>query len=37
MVARVGAELLSQTQPDDAAADALRVSAPEVLEPVCLR
>ena len=39
-VARVEAELLSQTQPDDAAADALRVSAPEaraeILEPVCL-
>jgi glycerol-3-phosphate dehydrogenase len=38
--ARVKAEILSQTQPDDASADALRVSAPEVraeiLEPVPL-
>lgn len=39
-VARVEAEVLSQTQPDDASADALRISAPEVrseiLEPVPL-
>ncbi|BBY54841.1 glycerol-3-phosphate dehydrogenase [Mycolicibacillus koreensis] len=39
-IARVEAEVLSQTQPDDASADALRVSAPEVraeiLEPVPL-
>jgi glycerol-3-phosphate dehydrogenase len=38
--ARVEAEILSQTQPDDASADALRVSAPEVraeiLEPMPL-
>jgi glycerol-3-phosphate dehydrogenase len=38
--ARVEAEVLSQTQPDDAAADALRASAPEaraeILEPVPL-
>lgn len=38
--ARVRAEILSQTQPDDASADALRVSAPEaraeILEPVPL-
>ena len=39
-VARVEAEVLSQTQPDDASADALRVAAPEaraeILEPVPL-
>ncbi|KAA0104610.1 glycerol-3-phosphate dehydrogenase/oxidase [Mycolicibacterium sp. P1-5] len=39
-VARVEAEILSQTQPDDASADALRASAPEaraeILEPVPL-
>jgi glycerol-3-phosphate dehydrogenase len=39
-VARVGAQLLSPTQSDDAAADALRISAPEardeILGPVCL-
>jgi glycerol-3-phosphate dehydrogenase len=38
--ARVEAEVLSQTQPDDASADALRASAPEarveILEPVPL-
>jgi glycerol-3-phosphate dehydrogenase len=38
--ARVEAEILSQTQPDDASADALRASAPEaraeILEPVPL-
>jgi glycerol-3-phosphate dehydrogenase len=38
--ARVEAEVLSQTQPDDAAADELRASAPEarveILEPVPL-
>ncbi|MDI3314781.1 MAG: glycerol-3-phosphate dehydrogenase/oxidase [Mycobacterium sp.] len=38
--ARVHAEILSQTQPDDASADALRASAPEaraeILEPVPL-
>ncbi|MGV0625453.1 glycerol-3-phosphate dehydrogenase/oxidase [Mycolicibacter minnesotensis] len=37
-VARVEAEILSQEQPDDASADALRVSAPEaraeILEPI---
>ena len=39
--ARVEAEVLSQTQPDDASADALRISAPEaraeILEPVPLK
>ncbi|WP_197382265.1 glycerol-3-phosphate dehydrogenase/oxidase [Mycolicibacterium mengxianglii] len=39
-IARVEAEVLSQTQPDDASADALRVAAPEaraeILEPVPL-
>ena len=39
-LARVEAEVLSQTQPDDASADALRASAPEaraeILEPVPL-
>jgi len=39
-VARVKAEIESQTQPDDTSADALRVSAPEaraeLLEPVPL-
>lgn len=39
-LARVEAEVLSQTQPDDASADALRVAAPEarseILEPVPL-
>jgi len=39
-VARVEAEVLSQTQPDDASADALRAAAPEaraeILEPVPL-
>jgi glycerol-3-phosphate dehydrogenase len=39
-IARVEAEILSQTQPDDVAADALRASAPEaraeILEPVPL-
>ncbi|AKK26560.1 glycerol-3-phosphate dehydrogenase/oxidase [Mycobacterium sp. EPa45] len=39
-LARVEAEILSQTQPDDASADALRASAPEaraeILEPVPL-
>jgi glycerol-3-phosphate dehydrogenase len=39
--ARVEAEILSQTQPDDASADALRASAPEaraeLLEPVPLK
>ncbi|MGH3971174.1 MAG: glycerol-3-phosphate dehydrogenase C-terminal domain-containing protein, partial [Mycobacterium sp.] len=39
-IARVEAEILSQTQPDYASADALRVSAPEaraeILEPVPL-
>ncbi|GFG72955.1 glycerol-3-phosphate dehydrogenase/oxidase [Mycobacterium botniense] len=39
-IARVEAEILSQTQPDDASADALRASAPEaraeILEPVPL-
>ncbi len=39
-IARVEAEVLSQTQPDDASADALRASAPEaraeILEPVPL-
>ena len=39
-LARVEAEVLSQTQPDDASADALRVKAPEaraeILEPVPL-
>ena len=39
-LARVEAEVLSQTQPDDASADALRVAAPEarseLLEPVPL-
>lgn len=38
--ARVEAEILSQEQPDDASADALRVSAPEaraeILEPIPL-
>jgi glycerol-3-phosphate dehydrogenase len=38
--ARVEAEVLSQAQPDDASADALRASAPEaraeILEPVPL-
>jgi glycerol-3-phosphate dehydrogenase len=38
--ARVDAEVLSQTRPDDASADALRASAPEarveILEPVPL-
>lgn len=39
-IARVEAEILSQEQPDDASADALRVSAPEaraeILEPIPL-
>jgi len=39
-IARVEAEVLSQTQPDDASADALRIAAPEaraeILEPVPL-
>ena len=39
-LARVEAEVLSQTQPDDESADALRVAAPEargeILEPVPL-
>ncbi len=38
--ARVDAEIRSQTQPDDASADALRIAAPEprpeILEPVPL-
>ena len=39
-LARVEAEVLSQTQPDDESADALRAAAPEaraeILEPVPL-
>ncbi|MDT5114137.1 MAG: glycerol-3-phosphate dehydrogenase [Mycobacterium sp.] len=39
-MARVEAEVLSQTQPDDESADALRAAAPEaraeILEPVPL-